>query len=106
LTGLAFLSRSKECSAASLGTPGMSEGFHAKMSQLSRRKEVSALSYVGSRLAHDYGGLVRFIVPEDDGLGCYDWSELRLGSRLLGEDLLLICREVLCCPGNKNYVPG
>ena len=29
----------------------MSDGFHAKMSQLSRRKEVSALSYAGSRLA-------------------------------------------------------
>ena len=84
----------------------MSEGFHAKMSQLSRRKEVSALSYVGSRLAPDYGGLVRFIVPEDDGLGCYDWSELRLGSRLLGRDLLLVRREVLCCLGNKNRVPG
>ena len=49
--GFAFLSRSKECSASSLGTPGMSDGFHAKMSQFSRRKEVSAPSYAESRLA-------------------------------------------------------
>ena len=49
--GLAFESRSRECSASSLGTPGMSDGFHSKMSQLSLRKEVSALSYVGSSLA-------------------------------------------------------
>ena len=51
MTGFAFLSRSKEWSASSLGTPGMSDGFHAKMSQFSRRKEVSASSYAGSRLA-------------------------------------------------------
>ena len=29
----------------------MSDGFHAKMSQLSRRQEVSTLSYARSRLA-------------------------------------------------------
>ena len=51
LTGFAVLSRSKECSASSLGTPGMSDGFHAKMSQFSWRKEVSAPSYAESRLA-------------------------------------------------------
>ena len=49
--GLAFVSRSKECSASSLGTPGMSDGFHVKMSQFSWRKEVSAPSYAESRLA-------------------------------------------------------
>jgi len=49
--GLAFESRSRECSASSLETPGMSDGFLAKMFQLSWRKEVSALSYAGSRLA-------------------------------------------------------
>ena len=54
----------------------------------------------------DHGGLVRFIVPEDDGLGRHGWRELRLGSRLLGEDLLLVLREVLCYLGNKNRVPG
>ena len=54
----------------------------------------------------DHGGLVRFIVPEDDGLGRHSWRELRLGSRLLGGDLLLIHRKVLCCLGNKNRVPG
>ena len=51
MAGFAVLSRSKECSASSLGTPGMSDGFHAKMSQFSQRKEVSAPSYAGSRLA-------------------------------------------------------
>ena len=49
--GRAFLLRAKECSASSLGTPGMSEGFHAKMSQLARRKEVSTSSYAESRSA-------------------------------------------------------
>ena len=53
----------------------------------------------------DHGGLVRFIVPEDDGLGRHGWREPRLGSRLLGGDLLLIRREVLCCLSNKNRVP-
>ena len=33
------------CSATSLGMPGISEGFHAKMSLLARRKSTSALSY-------------------------------------------------------------
>ena len=51
MTGFTFFFISKECSASSLGTPGMSDGFHAKMSQFSRRKEVSAPSYVESRLA-------------------------------------------------------
>ena len=54
----------------------------------------------------DHGGLVRFIIPEDDGIGRYGWHELRLGSRLLGGDDLLVRQEVLCCLGNKNGVPG
>ena len=36
----------KVCSATSLGMPSMSEGFHAKMSLLARRKPMSALSYL------------------------------------------------------------
>ena len=51
MTGLAFVSWSKECSASSLGTASMPDGFHVKMSQFSRRKEVSAPSYAESRLA-------------------------------------------------------
>ena len=35
----------KVCLATSLGMPGISKGFHAKMSLLSRRKSTSALSY-------------------------------------------------------------
>ena len=36
----------KVCSATSLGMPGISEGFHAKMSLLLWRKSTSALSYL------------------------------------------------------------
>ncbi|KAI4991179.1 hypothetical protein ZWY2020_039550 [Hordeum vulgare] len=39
------------CSTNSLGTPGMSEGFHAKMSRFSRMNSMSTLSYLGSRPA-------------------------------------------------------
>jgi len=53
----------------------------------------------------DHSGLMRPIVHEDDGLGRHDWRELQLGNRLLGEDLLLVHREVLCYLGNKNRVP-
>ena len=49
---------------------------------------------------------MQFIIPEDDGLGRHGWPELRLRSWLLGGDLLLICREVLCYLSNKNHVPG
>ena len=45
----------------------------------------------------DHGGLVRLIVPEDDGLGRHGWRELRLRSRLLGGDLLLVRRETFFC---------
>ena len=41
----------KECSATSLGMPGMSEGFHAKMLLFARRKSTSAPSYLGDRVA-------------------------------------------------------
>ena len=44
--------------------------------------------------------------PEDDGLGRHGWRELRLGSRLLGGDRLLVRRKVLCFLENKNRVPG
>ena len=51
LDWLKFGSILRVCSASSLGTPGMSEGFHAKMSRFSRMNSMSALSYLGSRLA-------------------------------------------------------
>ena len=51
LTGLDPLFTSIMCSANFLGTPGMSAGFQAKISLLSRRKLVSASSYLGSRFA-------------------------------------------------------
>ena len=51
LIGLAIGSTLRGCSASSLGTPGMSAGHHAKISQRSRRNSTSALSYARSRLA-------------------------------------------------------
>jgi hypothetical protein len=51
LTGLAILLTSRECSASSLGTPSISDGVHANMSALSRRKLVSASSYFSPRLS-------------------------------------------------------
>jgi hypothetical protein len=41
---------SRECSATSLGMPGVSEGLHAKMSVLARRKSMSTTSYFRSRV--------------------------------------------------------
>jgi hypothetical protein len=51
LIGHAVLLTSSVCSTSSLGTPGMLDGLHAKMTVLSLRKLVSASSYLGSRLA-------------------------------------------------------
>lgn len=48
LFDVAFGFTLSECSINSLGTPGMSAGFHAKMSWLARRKLTSELSYLGS----------------------------------------------------------
>ena len=48
LFGVAFGSTLSECSNSSLGTPGMSAGFQAKISWLARRKLTSALSYLES----------------------------------------------------------
>src|SRR4051812_46748692 len=47
LTGLAFGSTCNFCSAKSLGIPDISEGFHAKISQFSRRKLMISSSYLG-----------------------------------------------------------
>ncbi|KAI5013715.1 hypothetical protein ZWY2020_040601 [Hordeum vulgare] len=52
-TGRAMESTCGRCSANSLGTPGMSQGFHAKMSQFSRRNWVSTLI-----IAEHEGGLI------------------------------------------------
>jgi hypothetical protein len=41
---------SRECSATSLGMPGMFEGLHAKMSALARRKSTSTTSYFRLRV--------------------------------------------------------
>src|SRR5664279_6459093 len=44
-TGFAPFLTLSECSASSLGTPGMSDGDHAKMSRCSRRNSTSSPSY-------------------------------------------------------------
>jgi hypothetical protein len=49
LTGFDLGSTFSACSTSSLGTPGMSEGHQAKISQLSWRNSMSALSYAGSK---------------------------------------------------------
>ena len=51
LTVLEFGRISRECSATSLGMPGMSEGLHAEMSALARRKSTSTTSYLLSSVA-------------------------------------------------------
>jgi hypothetical protein len=43
--GVALGSTFRQCSINSLGTPGISAGFHTNMSQLALRKPMSALSY-------------------------------------------------------------
>jgi hypothetical protein len=48
LIGFALGSTFNACSTSSLGTPGMSDGHQAKISQRSQRNLTSALSYVGS----------------------------------------------------------
>ncbi|KAK8445590.1 hypothetical protein SEVIR_9G352850v4 [Setaria viridis] len=74
LTGRAVLLRSKECSASSLGTPGISDGFHANMSKLCWRKLVSACSYFSERSTLMRAVLVGFSRPRQIfltlGLGC------------------------------------
>jgi hypothetical protein len=47
-TGRAPALMSSECSATSLGMPGMSEGLHAKTLAFARRKSMSTASYLGS----------------------------------------------------------
>src|SRR5438132_9940246 len=51
----------RECSITSHGTPGMSEGFQAKMSWFARRKVTSTLSYLESSFV-----LIRAILVRSD----------------------------------------
>jgi hypothetical protein len=51
LDGLVFSRMSSECSTTSLKIPGMSKGFHAKISRLLPRKSASVLSYLSVRPA-------------------------------------------------------
>nr|ACG24225.1 hypothetical protein [Zea mays] len=47
-TGQAPARMSSECSATSLGMPGMSEKLHAKILAFARKKSTSTASYLGS----------------------------------------------------------
>jgi hypothetical protein len=51
LLGVAFGSTFRQCLINSLGTPGISTGFHANMSRLALRKSMSAISYLLSSRA-------------------------------------------------------
>jgi hypothetical protein len=64
--GVAFGSTLRQCSISSLGTPGMSAGFHAKMSRLARRKPLRVLRVRW----HDRGraGVGDTLVPKGDHL--------------------------------------
>ena len=61
----------KGCSTTSLGMPGMSEGLHAKMSALARRKSTGTTSYLLSRVvlifsalpSGVFGSRATFLVP-------------------------------------------
>ena len=50
-TGRAFGHTAKWCSITSLGTPDISDGVHANMSEFALRKATSALSYLGGKPA-------------------------------------------------------
>jgi hypothetical protein len=52
-SGLIF----KAYSATSLSMPGISEGFHTKISLVARRKSTSALSYLGESAVLREGSL-------------------------------------------------
>ena len=68
------------CSANSLGTPGMSAGFQAKISLLSRRKLVSASSYFADRWAPMVAVLEGSPVPRSICLTSASFG----GARMLG----------------------
>ena len=68
------------CSANSLGTPGMSAGFQAKISLLSRRKLVSASSYFADRWALMVAVFVGSSVPRSICLTLASFG----GARMLG----------------------
>src|SRR5688572_25512438 len=77
LTGRASARISSECSATSLGMPGMSEGFHAKTSAFARRKSTSTASFLGVEPGTDpdlLGGVATGV--KRDGLNHLCWLEV------------------------------
>ena len=79
-TGLEPSLTSIPCSANSLGTPGMSAGFQAKISLLSQRKLVSASSYFADRWALIVVVFVGSLVPRSICLTSASFG----GARMLG----------------------
>src|SRR5438128_2074270 len=74
LTGFAPSLTFRQCSIASRGTLGMSEGFQAKMSWFAWRKVTSALSYLSLRPVP-----IRAVLVGSDGLSVIfltSWSAL------------------------------
>ena len=74
----------------------MSEGFHAKMSQLARRKEVSMSSYAESSSVPIKAVLSGPFIPEDNGLRLAIRVQLGPECLVIGGYLKLVLREVLC----------
>jgi hypothetical protein len=70
---------SKACLVTSLGMLGMSEGLHANISTLARRKSTSTASYLMSRVV-----LSRLTVPSSSspvlGIPSPTWKHSRVGS--------------------------
>ena len=79
-TGLEFSLISILCSANSLGTPGMSVGFQAKISLLTQRKLVSSSSYFAERWALMVAVLEGSPVPRSICLTSASFG----GARMLG----------------------
>ena len=72
------------CSTNSLGTPGMSAGFQAKISLLSRRKLVGASSYFADRWALMVAVLEGSLVPRSICLTSTSFASARMLGFLAG----------------------
>jgi hypothetical protein len=74
--GVALGSTFRQCSISSLGTPGISAGFHTNMSRLALRKLTSAHSYLSPKLPP-----IKAVL---DGSPSCNWMALMLMSLGLG----------------------
>jgi hypothetical protein len=86
-----------ECSATSLGMPGITEGLHAKVSALARRRSMSTTSYFRSRVELTLNALPSGAAGSGHLLGLLgsleDAGMLGGGVEVLVEQLLHSCHE-------------